>query len=153
MSTIAPPTGELLYEYHATFNAITEFGVSLATLAAGRIPAPPEGARFDVGWEGVCVGPRLTGKVAGVDYLDVRADGRMQLHLHAVITADTGERIAFFADGVALPRAGSSIADVRENVTLRTAYPAYRWVNAIQIWAVGIVDLAGQAIQVRGYVA
>ncbi len=147
------PTGEMLYEYRAKFTTVTEFGVPLGALFAGQVAPPPEGARVDVGFEGASSGPRLRGTVAGIDYLGVRADGRVQLHLHAVITADTGETIAFYADGVALPRPGSPIADVRENVTLHTAHAAYRWVNGLQIWAAGTVDLASGEIHVRGFVA
>ena len=88
-----------------------------------------------------------------VDYLQIRADGRFQLHIHAEITTEDGERIAFFADGVATPREGSTIADLRENVTLTTSSKAYAWVNTLQIWATGTVDLAEQVVRVKGYSA
>ena len=151
MSTIE--VGEPLYEYTVKFTGVTEYGVNLESLMAGKVAPPPEGARFDVAFEGASSGPKLKGKVTGVDYLQIRADGRFQLHIHAEITADDGQKIALYADGVALPRNGSSIADLRENVTLSTSSKDYRWVNALQVWAIGTVDLAEQVVQLKGYSA
>lgn len=151
MSTIE--VGELLYEYTVKFTGMTEYGVSLESLMAGEVAPPPEGARFDVAFEGASSGPKLKGKVTGVDYLRIRADGRFQLHIHAAITADDGQKIALHADGVALPRKGSSIADLRENVTLSTSSKDYTWVNALQVWGIGTVDLAEQVVQLKGYSA
>jgi len=151
MSTIE--VGELLYEYTVKITGMTEYGVSLESLMAGEVAPPPEGARFDVAFEGASSGPKLKGKVTGVDYLRIRADGRFQLHIHAEITADDGQKIALHADGVALPRKGSSIADLRENVTLSTSSKDYTWVNALQVWGIGTVDLAEQVVQLKGYSA
>jgi len=151
MSTIE--VGELLYEYTVKFTGMTEYGVSLESLMSGEAAPPLEGARFDVAFEGASNGPKLKGKVTGVDYLRIRADGRFQLHIHAEITADDGQKIALHADGVALPRKGSSIADLRENVTLSTSSKDYTWVNALQVWAIGTVDLAEQVVQLKGYSA
>ena len=151
MSTIE--VGELLYECTVKFTGMTEYGVSLESLMAGTIAPPPEGARFDVAFEGASTGPKLKGKIAGVDYLLIRADGRFQLHIHAEITADDGQKIALHADGVAIPREGSSIADLRENVTLSTSSRDYKWVNTLQVWGTGTVDLAEQVVQVKGYSA
>ena len=120
---------------------------------AGKTAPPPEGARFDVAFEGSSSGPKLKGTVAGVDYLLVRADGRFQLHVHVEITADSGEKIALFADGVALPREGSAVADLRENVTLSTSFDSYSWVNRLQVWGIGTVDLAEQVVRIKGYSA
>lgn len=151
MSTIE--VGELLYEYTVKFTGITEYGVSLESLMAGDAAPPPEGARFDVAFEGESTGPKLRGNVTGVDYLQIRADGRFQLHIHGEITTDDGKKIALFADGVAIPREGSSIADLRENVTLSTSSKDYAWVNTRQVWATGTVDLAEQVVQLKGYSA
>jgi hypothetical protein len=151
MSTIE--VGDLLYEYTLKFTGMTEYGVSLESLMAGTVAPPPEGARFDLAFEGASNGPKLKGKVTGVDYLRMRADGRLQLHIHAEITADDGQKIALHADGVALPRRGSSIADLRENVTLSTSSKDYTWVNALQVWGIGTVDLAEQVVQLKGYSA
>ncbi len=151
MSTVE--VGDLLYEYAVKFTGITEYGVSLQSLLAGEAAPPPEGARFDVAFEGPATGPKLKGNVTGVDYVRVRADGRFQLHIHAHITTDDGEHIALFADGVILPREGSSVADIRENVTLSTSSKRYGWVNSLQVWGTGTVDLVEQVVRLRGYSA
>jgi hypothetical protein len=145
--------GELLYEYTVSITGLTEYGFAFAPLMAGAAVPPPEGARFDVAFAGEASGPRLRGRVTGVDYLRVRADGRFELHIHAEIVAAGGCRISLHADGVALPRAQGGVADLRENVTLATSAPEYAWVNALQIWGVGTVDLAEQVIHVKGYAA
>jgi hypothetical protein len=151
MSTIE--VGELLYEYTLKVTGMTQYGVSFEALMAGKVAPPPEGARFDLAFEGASRGPKLKGKVTGVDYLRIRADGRFELHIHAEITADDGQKIALHADGVALPRTGSSIADLRENVTLFTSSKDYAWVNALQVWGIGTVDLAAQVVNVTAYSA
>lgn len=145
--------GELLYEYTVNLTGLTEYGVSLESLMAGTGVLPPEGARFDVVFEGVSSGPKLKGKVAGVDYLRVRADGRFELHIHAEITTDDGQKISLHADGVGLPREGSPIVGLRENVTLFTSSKDYAWVNTLQVWGAGTVDLAEQVVHIKGYSA
>lgn len=125
--------GGLIYEYPLKITGVTEYGVSFAELMAG------------------CVEP--SGKVRGVDDVQVRADGRFGVHIHAEITAADGPTISLHADGVCRPRTGSSIADHRENVTLFTSAKEYSWVNTLQIWASGTVDLAEQLIQLKGYSA
>ena len=145
-------TGEQLYELTVKLGPPTEYGVSMEALMSGQVPPPPEGVRFDVPFEGVSTG-KLTGTVTGVDYIRVRADGRFELHIHAAITTHGGEKIAFFADGVAISRPDSSIADLKENVTLHTSSEAYQWVNGLQIWGSGTVDLAKQEVNVRTFIA
>ena len=151
MSTIE--VGELLYEYTLKITGMAEYGVSFGALMAGKIPPPPEGARFDVAFAGEMTGPKLKGKITGVDYIGMRADGRIELDIHAEITMDGGQKISLKADGVGLPRKESSIADLRENVTLFTSAKDYRWVNAIQVWGIGTVDFDRQIVQVKGYSA
>ncbi|MDQ6845836.1 MAG: DUF3237 domain-containing protein [Bacteroidota bacterium] len=143
--------GEPLYEYTLNITGLTEFGVSFADVMSGKIPPPPEGARFDVAFAGEASGSKLSGKVSGIDYTHLRADGRFQLDVHAEITSSDGQKISLKADGVAIPREGSSISDLRENVTLFSSSKDYTWVNTIQVWAVGTVDLATQIIHIKGY--
>ena len=145
--------GELLYEYTVKLTGMTEYGVGFASLMAGTAAPPPEGARFDVPFEGASVGPKLKGRVTGVDYLRIRADGRFELHIHAEITTDDGQKISLHADGVALPQPGSPIAGLRENVTLFTSSKGYAWVNGLQVWGTGTVDLAEQVVRIKGYSA
>jgi hypothetical protein len=151
MATIE--AGELLYEYTVKLTGMTEYGVNFASLMAGAAMPPPEGARFDIPFEGESIGPKLKGKLTGVDYLRVRADGRFELHIHAEMTTEDGQKISLYSDGVALPKQGSPIAGLRENVTLFTSSKAYSWVNALQVWGTGTVDLAGQVVRIKGYSA
>ncbi len=81
------------------------------------------------------------------------ADGRFQLHIHAAMATDDGQRIALQIGGVAVPRRGCSIADLRENVTLSTSSRDYAWVNALQVWGIGTVDLAEQVVKLKAYSA
>jgi hypothetical protein len=102
--------GELIYEHAVQIKQVTEYGVAFDGLLSGAAAPPPEGARFDVLSEGTVTGPKLKGTVKGVDYANVRADGRLQLHIHAEITTEDGKKIAFFADGVLILEPGSPIA-------------------------------------------
>lgn len=145
--------GELLYEYTLNITGLTEYGISLGQLMSGNLAMPPEGARFDVYFEGPINGDKLKGTVKGVDYLRVRSDGRMDLDIHAEITTEDGQKISLKADGVCMPRKDSSISDLRENITLFTSYKNYSWINTLQVWAIGTVDLATQIINIKGYAA
>ena len=143
--------GELLYEYTPKITRVVEYGVSMDALMSGQAAPPVEGARFDVYFDGPVTGMKLSGSVKGVDYLHFRADGRLQLNIHAEITTKDNKKIALAADGVALGEA--PVLQLRENVTLTTSHPDYSWVNAIQVWAPGTVDLAKGEIRVKGYAA
>lgn len=153
MSSTTITVGEPIYDVTVHFTRVTEYGVRLEALVSGQVAPPPAGARFDAAFEGVARGPKLKGTIVGVDYLHIRADGRTELHIHAEITTEDGEKIAFFADGVATPEAGTGVMQLRENVTLTTASPAYAWVNRLQIWAQGTVDPAKGEVNVKGYAA
>lgn len=142
--------GELLYEYTAHFTNIIEYGTSLAAVLSGQAPIPAAGARFDIAFAGDVRG-KLAGRLEAIDYLNVRADGRMQLDLRGSLTTPDGARIAFAAGGVCLPAPGSSEALLRENVRLSTAHADYAWLGTHEIWAVGRADLAASSVHVRGY--
>ena len=143
--------GTPLYEYTPKITGMVEYGVSFEELFAQKIPIPPEGARFDIAFAGVATGSKLSGKVSGIDYMHVRADGRFQLDVHAEVTTEDGQKISLKADGVAIRRKESAIVDLRENVTLFSSSKDYTWVNAIQVWGVGTVDLTTQEIYLAGY--
>jgi Protein of unknown function (DUF3237) len=143
--------GELLYEYTLKTTQVVEYGVSLQALTMGQVAAPQEGARFDVHFEGPLSGARLSGSMEGVTHMRIRADGRAELHFHAVITTEDGKNIAMAADGVALGR--PPLLQLRINVTLATSHPEYAWVNPIQIWAVGTTDAATGEARAKGYIA
>ena len=142
--------GEKIYEYELDVTGVTDFGVTLEAILAGEAEVPPQGARIDVAFDGRASG-RLAGRVHGVDHARLRADGRIDLDIRAVVETDDGHRIALAADGVATPRAGEPIADLFENVTLSTSAADYAWVNARQVWGVGTVNFAAGRIHVEAY--
>ena len=144
---------ELIYNETAQITRQTDFGIGMQSVLSGAQEIPPEGARFDLGFEGELTGPKLRGKIAGTDYVLLRGDGVSKLHIHAVITTDDGERIAFYGDGVAMVQPGSSDMQVRENIALHTASPKYSWVNRLQIWAIGQGDLSTGKLTLKGYSA
>jgi hypothetical protein len=142
--------GELIYEYALLVTNTVEYGTSADAMFAGEAP-PPEGARLDLTLEGTVGGPKLNGTVKGKDYICFRADGRAQLHIHAEITTDDGKKIALFADGVAIGQQDSPVFRLRENVTLASSESDFAWVNSLQIWGVGTVDVSTGQVTVQGY--
>jgi len=142
--------GEKIYEIDLDVKGMTDFGVSLEEILSGQKPVPPQGVRIDVQFEGQAQG-RLAGRVHGVDYVRMRADGRVDLDVRGVIETDDGHRIAAWADGVAIPRADEPIADFHENVTLGTAAEKYAWVNARLIWGIGNVNFATGKIHIEAF--
>ena len=141
---------EKIYEYDLDITGVTDFGVSLEAILSGREAVPPQGARIDVAFDGRASG-RLSGKVRGVDYLRLRADGRIDLDIRATIETDDGHRIALSADGVGVAHPGNPVAELSENVSLTTAAANYSWVNSRQIWAPGTVNLATGKIHIDAY--
>ena len=143
-------TGEKIYECDLDITGVTDYGLTMEAALSGQVPIPAQGVRIDVAFAGRASG-RLAGQVRGVDYLRMRADGRIDLDIRATIETDSGQRIALSADGVATPRPGSPMVDLAENVTLSTAVEDCAWVNGRQVWAVGTVDLAAGKIHIEGY--
>jgi hypothetical protein len=129
---------------------VTGFGVDFAKLTGGEVAPPPAGARFDVWVKGTIEG-KISGTLEGCDYLYVRADGRMELNVKGTITTDDGAAISLAATGVGWPEAGTPIVRLRENATLFTNHESYLWVNGLQIWAPGEVNLAEGKVDISGY--
>jgi hypothetical protein len=142
---------ELVYTWK-TFKIIkmVEYGVSFDVLTSGGT-IPPEGARFDAYFDVDLEGPRLNGKMSCADYIHVRPDGRIQLHIHGEITTDDGEKIGVFADGISTHKEGTRFYH-NENVTLLTSSPKYSWVNELQVWAKGNVNPGTGEVDIAGYV-
>jgi len=143
-------TGEKIYEYDLDTTGVTDYGVSFESILAAKEQVPLQGACFDLAFEGNATG-RLSGRVRGVDYLRIRADGRMELNIYATIETGDGARINLAAGGVGVLRPGQPIADLCENVTLTTAASGFAWVNTHQIWGVGSVNLATGKIHIDAY--
>lgn len=135
-------------ELHLT--TITEFGVSWDDLLTGSARLPYQGARFDLAFEGKLTGPEIRGTIKGVDYLEVRADGKFQLNIQAIVVTDDGEAIALKEDGILTPSPNGP-ARLHLNMQFSTAAARYQWINARQMWGVGEVDMQSGTVAVRGY--
>lgn len=142
--------GEKIYEFEFDLTGIADYGLTMDAILAGKEPVPLQGARFDLMIEGRGKG-RLSGRARGVDYLRMRADGRIDLDLHVTIETDDGHRIALSGDGQAAPRNGEPILDIFANIRLSTASKEYAWVNARQIWSVGTASMTTRKIYVEAY--
>jgi hypothetical protein len=143
--------GEQLYDATLHFTKVTEYGLSMAAFLGGQAPPPPSGSRIDVAFEGSISGPKIKGHMSGVDYLQIRADGQVRLHIHAEIATEAGEKIAFFGDGIIRPDKNTGLLQLRENVTLTSSSPAYAWVNTVVGWGQGTVNPATGEISVTVY--
>ena len=146
-----PMPGELIYEYTPQVSRIVEYGASAEAVLMRTSPPPKEGARLDLYLEGPVIAGRLQGTVTGVDYLNMRADGRAELHIHGHITLEDGKKVALEAGGVAVPQGDSSIFQLREHVNLTSNDPALAWVNATEVWARGTVDVSTGQVHLRAY--
>jgi hypothetical protein len=60
--------GEKIYEYKFDLTGVTDYGISMDAILAGRETVPLQGARLDLTVEGRGKG-RLSGRARGVDYL------------------------------------------------------------------------------------
>ena len=143
-------TGEKIYEYDLDVTGVTDHGITLQSILSGQSRIPPQGTRIDVAFEGPVKG-RLSGRVRGVDYVRLRADGRIDLDIRATVETEDGHRIALSADGVGLPRTAEPIADLYENIRLTTAAESYAWINTRQVWGFGAVNFATGKIHIDAY--
>jgi hypothetical protein len=150
MSEEAAMRGEKIYEMELDLTGVTDYGVSLDAILSGQKSIPAHGARFDLAVSGRYKG-RLAGRAHGVDYVRVRADGRMELDLHLTIETEDGHRIALSGDGQAVLRPGEPMLDLFANVRLSTASKEYAWVNERQVWGVGTASLATGKVLAEGF--
>jgi hypothetical protein len=152
---INAPTAEqvkLFYEATLHFTKLTDYGILMQDILSGKEHIPPMGVRFDVEYEGSVQGSRINGIVKGIDYVEMRADGRLKLHLHGHITTVDGARIAYHADAIGTNREGTALLQMRENVVLYSAHANYNWVNKLAVWSETVIDLMKGEILVKAYV-
>lgn len=152
ISALSAEPVRLLGTVSADFTGVTEYGVSLRALLAGQAQPPPAGARFDVAFEGTVDGPALGGRIVGTDHLYLRADGRMELHVHGRVTTPGGVNVAFLSEAAHPMKAGDpALANVLARVSLYCASPDYAWVNALAPWSIGTIDSATGTIRQKLY--
>lgn len=150
MTQITAMRGEKIYEQEFDLTGVTDYGMSMDAIVAGKEKIPLQGARFDLAVDGRSKG-RVAGRAHGFDYLRVRADGRMELDLHLTVETDDGHRIALSGDGQAAPRNGEPIFDLFGNIRLSTASKEYAWVNERQIWTIGTASLATGKMHIEAF--
>ena len=135
----------LLFEEDVQLTDFVEYGFSLQDLVEGKLPIPSEGARFDIHFEGELVGERIKGRIKGVDYLEVRADGRFFLNLQAMIRTDDGATIKVVETGI------NNRGDLRLNMEFHTNDQHYKWLNHTQVQGVGMADFNSGIAKVKGF--
>lgn len=139
-----------VFEEEVQLTGITEYGISWDDLTSGRTAAPLQGARFDLAFEGHLSGEKINGRIKGVDYLEVRADGKFLLNIYATILTDDGETIALHETGILEPQPDRT-ARLQLNMDFSTASPKYRWLNQKQVWGVAQANMALGTVSVRAF--
>ena len=103
---------------------------------------------------GVISGPRCQGKVlpVGADWIVIRKDGVANVDVRATLEMKDGALVYTVYNGVADPGpdsyeqflAGTLTPQFPIRIAPRfyTAHPAYQWMNRIQAYGVGVVDMA-----------
>jgi len=136
---------EHLFDENIRLTGITDFGLRLEELLQDQSIMPPQGARFDIAFEGSVNGPKRD-----IDYLEIRPDGKLMLTMYAVIATD--EMISVYEDGInTLSGNGSPIGELSLNMRLHTSSQKYSWVNKIQVWCKGYVDMAKGEARVSAF--
>lgn len=144
MNTEILKTNQLLFVEQVKLTGFTEYGFSLSDLLAGK-PIPSEGARFDINFEGDVMGDAIDGKIKGVDYLEVRADGKFLLTLHATIITSDGVNIK-------VEETGSNVdGDLKLFMKFHTTNNKYAWLNHQNVVGTGYVNLESLEARINGY--
>ena len=144
---------EHLYDVKAHFTHVIDFGIKIQDLLKHPELMPPQGARYNFEFEGDIFGDRLNGKIKGIDYGYMRPDGYAKLHIHAVITTDTGANIDLTCEGITFRTEDPMIYNLRESIVLFTDDPDFKWVNQVQIWARGETNLNKGEITLSSFIA
>jgi hypothetical protein len=141
---------ERVFDEEIQLTGITEFGISWEDLVKGNAQLPAQGARFNLEFEGSVNGENINGVIKGVDYLEIRADGKFMLNIHATIITDDGETISIKETGISTPDP-SGKAVLHLNMDFYTVSEKYEWLNKKQVWSVGEVDMTTGKVNVTGF--
>ncbi len=145
MFTDVMKKSDLLFQEKVVLTEVKEYGYSWQKFAGEQDSIPAEGLRFDIHFEGDVIGEQVNGRIKGVDYLTVRADGRLFLELHAVIETGDGARISVKESGI------NAKGILRLDMDFHTNDERYRWINHKHVWGLGTVDFATGAVEIKGY--
>jgi hypothetical protein len=142
---------EHLFDEEIQLTGITEYGISWKELTEGKVNIPGQGARFDIVFEGKLTGRHINGVIKGVDYLEVRADGKFMLNTHARIITEDGDIISVKESGISTPVSGN--AKLHLNMELSAFSPDYQWLNRKQIWVIGEVNMLNGEVKASGFIS
>ncbi len=134
-----------LFSETIQLTGVKEYGYSWKDLTENNQPIPPEGARFDIYFEGEVFGDRVNGKIKGVDYLEVSPDGKFHLTLYASIATGDGADIKVLENGF------NDQGELKLNMRFHTSDERYRWLNGQMVLGLGTVDFATGQATVKGY--
>lgn len=136
---------DLLFEEEVHLTEVKEYGFSWQDFSTNATAIPAEGLRFDIHFEGDVTGDLVEGTIKGVDYLTVRADGRLFLDLHASISTKDGAVINVTESGI------NNNGELRLNMDFHTNDPRYAWLNHKHVWGVGTVNFQTGEVKIKGY--
>lgn len=136
---------KLLFKEEIRLVHSVEYGFSMQDIISGSKPIPKEGARFDIHFAGNITGHKINGTITGIDYLQIRPDGKFILNLHASITTDNGAMIK-------VEETGTNVnGSLNLNMTFHTSDERYKWLNTKQVIGIGTVDFSTGLVLVKGY--
>lgn len=109
--------------------SLEKFCTVVGDLRMNMIGKTPAGVRIDFPFEGTATSEHWEGErpVSGVDYVMVRADGNMDLDIHATI-GERKEAVSYKAIGVSIANEDQS-ADPKELIVFHTANEELAWLN------------------------
>ena len=144
---------EHLFDAATQITETIDFGIKVQDVRSGRTPMPPQGLRFNFKIEGELTGAKIKGKISGIDYFYLRADGIGFIDAQMIVTTTEGDRIAIHTQGISTLHEGSAVSQFSESESFLTASVKYAWINRIQGWATGTVDLATGKLAAKSYIA
>jgi hypothetical protein len=123
----------------------------LKLLPTVEIGPVPEGEIVNYPFAGRVSGPKISGKLEGVDYVLIRPDGVGLLHVHGVITTDKGDQISIEVSAFATDSKEKGLNDIKGVVTFRTSSTEFAWLNSTQGVEQGYADMKLGEIDVKVY--
>ena len=141
---------EHIFDEDIQLTGIIEYGIGWDDLIKGNVDIPAHGARFNLAFEGEVTGEKIKGTIKGVDYLEIRSDGKFMLNIHAIIITDDGLSIAVKENGISTPGSNGT-AKLHLNMDFYTVSDKYEWLNRKQVWSIGEVDMITGKVKVSGF--
>jgi hypothetical protein len=135
----------LLFKEKIRLTEVKDYGFNFGDFVERKKALPPEGLKFDIYFEGDVTGSLINGTISGVDYLTVRADGRMFLNLHAKIETSDGALIKVIESGT------NDNGVLRLNMDFHTNHSRYSWLNQKHVWASGEVNFHTGEVNIQAY--